>query len=68
MRGVRGGAEGDGEMLAISNDELATKKRIGKTVKCPKCGKRHKVELGKSLAFVTCGEESYLVGIDGKRL
>ena len=68
-------------MLAIGNRELELLKPLGKTAKCPNCGKMHKVEFGErvypdgsrepttSLAFVKCTEQSiYLVGIDGKAL
>jgi hypothetical protein len=66
--------------FAIGNNELATKKPIGKTVKCPHCGKRHTVNYGekvnpdgtktpsKTLGFVNCGKRSYLVSIAGKKL
>ena len=65
-------------MFTIGNNELAEcKKKIGKTIKCPTCGKRHRVRYGKSpdldgamrentsLAFYKCGETSYLCGVQG---
>lgn len=66
--------------FAIGNNELAEKQKIGKTVKCKVCGKRHKVCYGetinqdgtktpsKLLGFITCGKSSYLVSVAGKKL
>jgi hypothetical protein len=66
--------------FAIGNNELAVKKPIGKMVKCPHCGKLHKVKYGetvnkdgtrtpsKTLGFVDCGKSSYLVAVAGKKL
>jgi hypothetical protein len=65
-------------MIAIGNDELEAAPQLGKTIKCPICGNRHKVEYAeeiladgtkrpsKLLAFYRCGGNSYLAGIDGK--
>ena len=64
-------------MFAIDNEELAALPKIGKTVKCTHCKKRHRVLYGNrilpdggkeksDLAFYTCGKDSYLVGIGGK--
>lgn len=65
-------------MFAIGNDELKSKDNICKTVTCNICGKEHDVQYGKvkneqgewveskMLAFINCGEESYLVGVNGK--
>lgn len=62
-------------MLAIGGSELG--RPIGKTIKCPHCGKRHKVKYAdqvmpdgtkkpsKLLACYNCGESSYLCGING---
>jgi hypothetical protein len=62
-------------MFAIGNDELKEKKPIGKTTKCPHCGKIRKVRYGtvkgkecRMLGFVNCGKESYLVAVTGKKL
>ena len=60
-------------MFAIGNDELETLPVIGKTVKCDKCGGRHKVKYGtvdgkesKLLGFYDCGENTYLASVAGK--
>ena len=62
--------------VAIGNDEIGEK--VGKTLKCKRCGKRHKVEYGeeilkggtripsKLLGFIKCRGKAYLVAIDGK--
>jgi phage terminase large subunit GpA-like protein len=67
-------------MLAIGNEELDKYPVMGKSVKCPHCGKRHKVLYGKkvlpdgttepskALAFYKCGDNKYLAGIDGKNI
>ena len=61
--------------VAVGNDELG--EMIGKTCKCPKCGKKHLVKYGtdkatgkttKMLGYVNCGKESYLVAINGREL
>lgn len=65
-------------MFAIGNDELKQCPRLGKSILCDICGKRHKVRYGKekqedgtwapttNIAFYSCGDNSYLVGIKGK--
>ena len=65
-------------MFAIGNDEVEGSPSLGKSIKCNLCGKKHKIQYGdkvlengdkvecKMLAFVKCGESSYLVGINGK--
>lgn len=65
-------------MLAISNEEIAAMRPLGKTIKCWKCGRRHKVQFGKVLnaageweesnllAYFKCGGQAYMCGIDGK--
>jgi hypothetical protein len=65
-------------MLAIGNDELEKKPNLGDFILCKKCGQRHIVEYGdkvnadgskekcKIIAFVKCGENIQLVGINGK--
>ena len=62
--------------VAIGNDELGEK--VGKTLKCKRCGKRHKVRYGerilpdgtmqpsKLVGFIKCGGKPYLVAINGK--
>jgi len=67
-------------VLAIGNEELARLPKLGKTIKCFRCGKRHKVKYGdriledgskvksNTLAFVDCKGKQYLVGIDGKNI
>lgn len=67
-------------MFAISQDEIDRLPPLGKTIKCTRCGKRHKVSFAEAiksdgtrvkddfLAFVKCGKKSYLVGIAGRRL
>ena len=63
--------------LAVGNDELGDDLKY--KAKCPNCGKFHPIKYGdeivdgkpvpsKMLAFVNCGKESYLVGINGKEL
>lgn len=65
-------------VLAISNDEIAALSPLGKTVRCWICGSDHDVDppaVARSadgteepsvLAFMTCGEKTYLCGIKGK--
>ena len=65
-------------VFVIGNDELDNACKIGDTIICERCGKEHKVMYGervledgtkvpsKTLAYVKCGGESYLVGIAGK--
>jgi hypothetical protein len=65
-------------MIAISNNELEYLSSVGRTAKCPNCGKMHKVKYGKKvlkdgtkvptnmLGFVKCGNNSYLVSIEDK--
>lgn len=72
---VEEGEMNDIPFLAIGNDELG--KDIGTHAPCPKCKKKHKVEYGnrilengdkvpsKTLGFVKCGKDSYLVAIEG---
>lgn len=71
-------------MFIIGNDEIEKLPKIGKFVMCKRCGKKHKVNYGKSrkylgdgkygpwqkshLGFVDCGKHSYLVTISGKLL
>jgi len=64
--------------IAFGNDELEKMPDLGKEAVCPHCGKKHKVEYGKkvlgdgtkvedkTLAYVQCGDEVYLVGVNGK--
>ena len=63
-------------MFSIGNDELEQKPALQEYEKCPDCGKLHKVVFGtnkqgkedKSLSFVKCGDITYLVGIQNKRV
>ena len=63
--------------FAVGNNELAGQPKVGKTAKCPHCGKYHRVKYGRdaetgkpseTLGFVSCGEETYLVAIKGRLL
>ena len=59
-------------------DELESLPSVGKTAKCPNCGKMHKVKYGKKvlkdgtkvpsdmLGFIKCGNKFYLASIDNK--
>jgi hypothetical protein len=65
-------------MFAVGNEELNAAPELGETIKCLICGEVHEVEYGdlvkpdgtkaptKMLAFFSCGDKSYLCGIDGK--
>ena len=67
-------------MFAISNNELNKKPtHKGKTIKCYKCGKNHKIRYGKSmydgelrdddfLGYYKCGKDMYLATIGGKAI
>ena len=67
-------------MFAIGNDELAKCPKLGKTIRCKMCGKKHRVLYGEEvlkdgtrkpstlLAFYKCGGNSYLAGMHGKEL
>ena len=63
-------------MFAIGNDELDKLPKVGKTVRCPKCTKKHRVNYGTDsdgkkslvLGFIKHGKVSYLVSIDEKEL
>ena len=57
--------------VSISSEQLGDK--LGDTVKCGKCGQTHAVEYGTEngkpsylLQFVKCGEDTLLVGVDGR--
>ena len=63
--------------VAYGNNELDEKETAGKDAVCPNCKKKHTITFGtdaetgktsKMLGFVKCGEESYLVSINGKLL
>jgi len=66
--------------LARGNDELKDNENVEEFEICPNCGEQRKVRYGetinkdgsrtenKTLAFIECGNGSYLVGINGKRL
>ena len=65
-------------MLAIGNNEL--KGPLGDHVNCDKCGDKHPIEYGeevlkdgtkiscKTLSFYSCGDKSYLAGINGQAI
>ena len=67
-------------MLAIGNDELRLKPKIGEKIHCKRCGKNHIIKYGEKvltdgtkipsdlLAFYKCKGKSYLGGIDGREL
>lgn len=67
-------------MFAIGNDELERNGNLGDTYKCERCGEVHEVKYGKvknedgtyseskMLSYVNCGDASYLVGINGKKV
>lgn len=61
-------------MFTISDSELAKCKAIAKTVVCPHCHKRHRVDTSRgslsSLNTVRCAKDgrSYLVGFNGKEI
>ena len=64
-------------MISIGENELQGLPRLGETIICPHCGKMHKVKYAdrvldngekvkdKTLAFITCKGNDYLIGIDG---
>jgi len=41
--------------FAIGNDELSEKPKAGKTITCRVCGKKHKIEFGKSKKILLDG-------------
>ncbi|MDH3563534.1 MAG: hypothetical protein OEN49_09105 [Gammaproteobacteria bacterium] len=59
--------------VAIGNDELGGPVPDDALIKCKRCGTPHKLEYGtnaagvetKIVGFVRCGEEAYLVAVDG---
>lgn len=63
-------------MYAIDNDKLNENKTAGKYAICPNCKKKKEIiwaknEEGKEckmIGAVKCGENDYLVAIDGKLL
>ena len=61
-------------MFAVSNKELVDAPFLHKTIKCQKCGKRHKIESGTSvsgkisLQSYKCGESHYLCGLNRKNV
>ena len=67
----------DTPFVSFGNDELDKARHIGEQEKCPSCGELHDVEYGrdvhtgeqsKTLAFVKCGDKTFLVGLNGKRI
>lgn len=62
-------------MFAIGNDELALLPPAKGTAKCPTCDKKHRITYGKTdgkmnktLGFIKCGVDLFLVAINGKLL
>lgn len=67
-------------MFAIGNDELKRNGDLGETIECHICGEIHDIKYGqikkddgtysesKLLAYINCGEGSYLVGVNGKKV
>uniref|UniRef100_A0A6M3LKK7 Uncharacterized protein n=1 Tax=viral metagenome TaxID=1070528 RepID=A0A6M3LKK7_9ZZZZ len=67
-------------MFAIGNDELEKCGKLGKSIQCKMCGKKHHVRYGeevlrdgtrkpsKMLAFYKCKGITYLAGINGKAI
>lgn len=66
-------------MIAFGKDELVGKPLVhaGDKIKCPRCGKRHKLEAGintktgkpsELLLFYRCGKSSYLAAVDNARI
>ena len=62
--------------IAVGTDELT--EDLGDSIHCPHCGEQHPIEYGKqqvgdewveskTLAFYSCGDKSYLAGINGKK-
>jgi hypothetical protein len=65
--------EKDIPFVAFGNNELKNKPIAGKTIKCKKCGKMHKIKYGttdgkinKMVGFTECGKSLYMVTLDGK--
>lgn len=54
--------------IAVGNNELVGK--LGKTCRCPNCGKSHRVKGDERLNYVVCSDdgESYIVGFGGRRI
>jgi len=63
--------------VAIGNEEIRDNPSVGEFATCPSCAKKHKVEYGtntetgevsKTIGFVKCGENSYMISLAGKLL
>jgi len=61
--------------VSYGNAELVKKPDAGNFAECPKCKKHRRIEFGttegkenKTLGFISCGKEAYLVSINGKLL
>lgn len=56
--------------IGFGNDTLAglPDLKAGDTITCPRCNEKHVVEGSKPpmLLFVRCGEDSFMVGLNGK--
>ena len=67
-------------VFSIGYNELPELEKIGEEILCKRCGQYHDIKYGeviledgtrkkdKGLAFVNCGDSTYLVGVKGKRL
>jgi len=67
-------------MLTIGHDEIESASKLGKTIVCEMCGKRHKISYADKVlsdgstvpsilfAFYKCGGTAYFAGINGKDL
>jgi hypothetical protein len=64
--------------VAFGNEEIEKSPDLQDPILCTRCGEHHNLEYGKkelpdgtwiednTLAFIKCGDNSYLVGITGK--
>jgi len=63
-----------GDMLAFGTKELNNLPLLGRRIRCPQCGKNHKVQYAVDdegvvfldLGFYKCRGKSYLCGVAGK--
>lgn len=67
----------DFPFIAIGNDELGDPLKEGDSIQCHHCYKTHPIKCGRDsktkektnlILFYSCGEKSYLAGIDGKSI
>lgn len=59
--------------LAMGNDELEKAPRLGRSVRCPVCSRRHRIQDSVdqdgrkgTLQFYKCEGNIYLAGLNGK--